>query len=81
MRGDIDTRQSYDTMGARTQSEINDKQDCCGMNSLKLARILNFVGGGALCVVCVIRLLDIFNTLFNKPFVGIGEFGLNCFLL
>lgn len=68
-------------MGARTQSEIVDKQDCCGINSLKMARILNFFGGGSLVVVCVVRLLDIVNTILSKPFVGIGEFGLNCFLL
>ena len=68
-------------MGARTQSEIIEHQDCCGFNSLKLARNLNLIGGLAMCVCCGMRMFYIFSYLFQSPFVAIGEMGLNAFLL
>ena len=64
---------------ARTQSEIVERQDCCGFNSLKIARYLNLGGGLALCVVCVMRIISIASN-FVGLFIAVGELGLNCFL-
>ena len=60
MRNDAEGDMDFNTIGARTQSEVAEAQDCFGFNSLKIARYLNMIGGSVMTVFCGIRMFNIF---------------------
>ena len=69
MRGDYNNKESYNTLGARTQTEIVETQQCFGVNTLKLARYTNFIGGLALCIISVFNIWKSFA--FTVNIVGL----------
>ena len=74
MRGDYNNKESYNTLGARTQTEIVETQQCFGVNTLKLARYTNFIGGMALCIISVFNILKCDFTMNIVGFVALCFF-------
>ena len=80
MRGDVEKKQNFNTLGARSNSENEEKGTCMGFNILKLARYMNIIGATALIIVCVLEIIDIFSLLSNI-FTGLGGIILNIFFM